>query len=372
MDNDELYSNITIISAPNSKLNSYSDYDLFLKWTGKGDENEFEEENENKITNVNELREYSDISKDLDYNDNELSDSTLNFLKQNSDCGYKYKNIGEGSFSKVKKIYRKNNKDVSYVIKTNKANNRDYLAGEKAYADKNINNNNLAKTLFCSKNCKNVITEYCNGKVDLHGLLNAEQKNIRQYFDRYKLITDVLNGLCELEKNSLIHNDIKPQNIVFNKDENGIKNFVICDFGLTQEVNNDFEYLRSCGTFAYISPEKVYSAKFNDKSMKSTFASDIWSAGITFFEALSCYINVGYFSSEVFNMILKQDDKKDIQNYIDSSIDDYVELKYKELKPLLKSMLKINPSERAKASECLEMVKAIQKENDKNSLGREY
>ena len=79
MDNDELYSNITIISAPNSKLNSYSDYDLFLKWTGKGDENEFEEENENKITNVNELREYSDISKDLDYNDNELSDSTLNF-----------------------------------------------------------------------------------------------------------------------------------------------------------------------------------------------------------------------------------------------------------------------------------------------------
>ena len=99
-------------------------------------------------------------------------------------------------------------------------------------------------------------------------------------FILWKFIKDVSAGLAYLHEQHppLIHQDIKPDNILISK--NG--DFLITDFGISKQLRSTLKksvgHLNSAGSVSYMGPER-----FSKQSMPIK-ASDIWSLGVTVYE----------------------------------------------------------------------------------------
>ena len=87
-----------------------------------------------------------------------------------------------------------------------------------------------------------------------------------------KIISDVLKGLVELKSISVIHTDMKPENIVFDMSGKAI----LVDFG-------NAALIRDRGviqTRPYRSPESILGLEFD-------CSTDVWSLGCIVYEVLS-------------------------------------------------------------------------------------
>ncbi|KAF2292793.1 hypothetical protein GH714_028990 [Hevea brasiliensis] len=98
-----------------------------------------------------------------------------------------------------------------------------------------------------------------------------------------------LNGLSYLHACKIVHLDIKPSNLLVNKD----MKVKIGDFGVSRIVHGSttsYDNLGSQGTYAYMSPERLDSGTFGSSSEKDIYAGDVWSLGVTLWE-----LSVGHF-----------------------------------------------------------------------------
>lgn len=122
--------------------------------------------------------------------------------------------------------------------------------------------------------------KYCTkGSVaDLVGKLKPSMENERLI---WAFIRDVSSGLAylhNLEPDPIVHQDIKPDNVLIDSDGT----FMITDFGISKKVRNT---LRSqskraveAGATAYMGPERF------SKQPTPILASDIWSLGASIYE----------------------------------------------------------------------------------------
>merc|ERR1719375_957132 len=90
----------------------------------------------------------------------------------------------------------------------------------------------------------------------------------------------IVKGLHHLQSCKLLHRDVKPANILLNR-AGQVK---LTDFGISKDLNSTVGVAATfVGTATYMSPERALG---NDYS----FQSDIWSAGVVFYELASgCY-----------------------------------------------------------------------------------
>jgi serine/threonine protein kinase len=92
-----------------------------------------------------------------------------------------------------------------------------------------------------------------------------------------KFAKQIINGLIYLHKKNIVHNDIKPENILLD-DDNRI---VLTDFGSSEIMSSKIIQDKLSGTYAFFSPEKFLIGTHMDGE-----PIDIWAFGVTIFGLL--------------------------------------------------------------------------------------
>ena len=140
-----------------------------------------------------------------------------------------------------------------------------------------LNHTNLLKPQYVAawNNMPYLVMTYCSA--------GSLEKKIGQITEQeaWKILHDVASGLAYLHSNNIIHQDIKPANIL--QDDMG--NYVIIDFGISTLARDTlrkstFRGNTFAGTLAYMGPERFRAQPAPTK------ASDIWSLGAMVYELL--------------------------------------------------------------------------------------
>jgi serine/threonine protein kinase len=124
------------------------------------------------------------------------------------------------------------------------------------------------------------VMQYCNW--NLHSLLKQNELNEETLTENqiYHLVRGLLSGLQFLHDNDVIHQDIKPENLLIIKNPlNGLYILKIADFGISSIV----EKVRSSyvmpigkgGTTEYTAPEVI-----DGREREIRFNADLWSTGL--------------------------------------------------------------------------------------------
>ena len=250
--------------------------------------------------------------------------------------------INNGTFSnvyynKILKMVEKHTYlyDNSFILLSNNIKELFFLCLLKEYIFENI-----PETLYKY----NHIILY-NNKIKI--LYPYKGKTLNNFKFSLPIIFDILKAIHFLHYNEISHGDIKPNNILVNKND-----AILIDYGSVC-FNHNEEYYNRC-TLYYISPEELLQQKF-------LVSTDIWSVGCTIYEYYTKrtfiidLIGKSIFSFKklkyYFNTKITQEKINDL---LDKNIKEYFIL------DLLKKMLIIDVNNRCKIDDLLFLKKNIQ------------
>ncbi len=126
------------------------------------------------------------------------------------------------------------------------------------------------------------IMEYANS-----GDLNAFMKTFPSMLDIKRVIGGILKGLGYLHQHGVVHRDIKPQNLLVNKEPDGTWVSKIADFGLAKKLSEQKELSSQLlGTMEYMAPEQFNPEKYGIRGILGTNI-DLWGLGVILFETFT-------------------------------------------------------------------------------------
>lgn len=194
--------------------------------------------------------------------------------------------LGRGSFAKVHKA--KSIVDGSIVaIKTIEKNNKfldaameDRIVREVSAMRRLHNHPNVLKIqeVMATKTKIYLVMEYAAGG-ELFGKLRRgrlTESAARRYFQQ------LVSALHFCHQNGVAHRDVKPQNLLLDRDGN----LKVSDFGLSalpEQIKNGMLHT-ACGTPAYTAPEVVARRGYDGA------VADAWSCGVILFVLLAGYL----------------------------------------------------------------------------------
>ena len=235
--------------------------------------------------------------------------------------------LGKGSFGEVY-LVKKINSEETYAMKVLR---KERIMGQNllkyAVAERNVLSTShhpfIVKLNYAFQTSTKLflVIEYCpNGDLSQHLSFEKRFKEPRAKF----YICEILLALEDLHKRDIIFRDLKPDNVVLDKDGH----CKLTDFGLSKEgVRENFYAQSFCGSIAYLAPEML-------KKEGHGKAVDWYLLGVLFYEMLvgmTPYFNTR--KEDIFYNIEHGELK--IPNFVS-----------KEAGELLRRLLERNPSKR--------------------------
>lgn len=172
----------------------------------------------------------------------------------------------------------------------------------------------------------------------------------------WNFIEQVASGLSYLHNRDIIHQDIKPDNVLINEGQ-----YLIIDFGISAKSRNTLRQSENgnngCGTTWYMSAESF------DNNMPSVFARDIWAFGATLYELMTGDVPFGQLGG-----LTQRGRNGEIPEIAQNYSDDIKQLTYK--------CLSLETWDRPSAEKILEIVDCHNKDieinwNDNGSDGKD-
>ena len=188
--------------------------------------------------------------------------------------------LGEGAYGKVYKATSKINPDRIAAVKIiNKRGMDDFtlksLESEIHLLNK-VDHPHIAKyyETYDEANYLYMVMEFCP-RGDRYDKLLDDYLDGMSEKQASELIFKIIKALLHCHDQHIMHRDLKPENIVF--DKNGEPKLI--DFGFAKIHKGRSDWLETCGSPHFISPEALYG-----KYGKET---DVWSMGVVIYQILT-------------------------------------------------------------------------------------
>uniref|UniRef100_A0A6B2L5H9 Protein kinase domain-containing protein n=1 Tax=Arcella intermedia TaxID=1963864 RepID=A0A6B2L5H9_9EUKA len=164
--------------------------------------------------------------------------------------------MGDGGFSVVKKGFGKGDKFPVAIkeIKKAKVGSEDVKREVDIWKLASTNSARVVKLFDIYEDSENIylVMELMKG-----GELFDKIVNMQDYSERYAstIIKQVLSVIKDLHKVDIVHQDMKPENLLLEDKESSI--IKLCDFGLAEIAADDMELIGLAGSTPYMAPEVV-------------------------------------------------------------------------------------------------------------------
>ena len=192
------------------------------------------------------------------------------------------KRLGQGAFSEVWKAEDTKVGNLTVALKIYAPDKGLDEDGAKVFGDEfaivfNVHHSNLLtpSTFDEEKNSPYLVLPFCEKGSATRLIGKMDERKVAQF------LRDVSSALAYLHSKDIVHQDIKPDNVLMDGDGN----FLVTDFGISTRMRSTLRRSitekKGAGTRAYMGPERFGR---NNQSVK---ASDVWSLGATLHELMS-------------------------------------------------------------------------------------
>ena len=234
--------------------------------------------------------------------------------------------IGSGAYGKVYKVINKKTKEIRAIkIMDIKENEREFLNhmnnelnNMKICSNQNINSVKLYECFLYKKKFA-IVMEFCDD--NLQNILNKKREGFT-CDEIYNIMSQLNNTFKIMDKNKIIHRDIKLENIVVKyniENKNSNINFIVklTDYGVSKQLINT-KGKTNAGTGLTMAPEILNGETYDNKC-------DLWSIGIIIYQLYFRDYPYKGTDAAIYNQInkygkklLKRTNNNNLNNLIDS------------------------------------------------------